>query len=234
MDTGFSEWSNIPYRTRYAPTYPDYKGEWNPTGSYVVDDMVRVLPGRDYIGSTGANPHSYPWLGIPTLQSVNVNYGAGTLTFRQYAGQININGTNVLLVVGDFNPIPGTYICVSSIPSMFTLPIPTLNGFSSIVGGVIIFPGLMTSNISAPAQPYLPYSRFANVNYYPSWPEMPNLAAYDPNNLWASNGRYWELISLLPSNELSCNNGSNITTITDTQTIPSDSQNYTGSYTKTN
>jgi hypothetical protein len=209
---------------KYTPNYPTYKGEWNISASYQPNDIVRVLPGKDY-----TRPPNLIWIDGPD------KLGVATSFLKMPIGWNNLNGDNVYIgrikfingetgiILPNYNPIPGTYICVSNVPSweLSTLVPSVLNlaTFNSInqMGSELY----LISNIN--------YIRFWDVNYFPGWPERPNIAYVDPNDLTKANGRYWDLISLLPSAMLVCSNGMSDITYADNQTVPTGSANYTGS-----
>ena len=102
------------------------------------------------------------------------------------------------------SPSPGTYICRTSIPNFYTalITIGATGTESDYFPNPFIDP---TKNITArdfakqqDIKPALLASfRFANVNYYPQWPETGYnsiTAAFDDNAMYTRIGRYWDYI----------------------------------------
>lgn len=86
-------------------------------------------------------------------------------------------------------PVPavaGVWICVANVPS---------KKFSEMVKDQVGYTG---------------YIRQTGVKYYPQWPEPSYVATVQ-----SPNGRYWELISLLPTTQTMCEDGSAITAYVD-------------------
>ncbi len=233
-------------KLKYSPSYTSYDGEWHPTASYAPGDIIRVLPGRDYLGISGSNPHSIPWVTPPITTTVGsllgnnlppspiLNTSSPILTgfFKMVFGNQTITQ---LYFVPKYVPIPGTYVCTTTVPSleMFLL----LTRIQS--GGCVV----TTTYLSATA-PYsqltpqqisnIYYFRMWDINYFPAWPELPTQAVVNPYSLLKTYGRYWDLMSLLPSTTFACSTAGAIIQFTDAQLIPSGSANYTGSYTPNN
>jgi len=193
-----------PYGTYIAPfneeKYPslfmNYSGEYDPIINYNLMDVVRVLPGKTY---------DLPWDASPTKTTGNNPSISGY-----------INGQ--LLTLPNFIPVPGTYICVVPIPGLL-FSIEIINSFSP--GGIYANSGASLSSLSLGLRENINYLRFFNINYYPVWPEMPNLAVLK--------GRYWELLSLLPITAQFCEDGKTVSSFVDSQPFPTGSANYTGS-----
>jgi hypothetical protein len=187
-----------------------YRGEWSPTASYNTNDVVRVFPSKSY---------SLPWDSEPTTTIDNgVPYLEGTIQ-------------GIQIMVAKFVPVPGTYVCTTPIPA-FGYTISTLQAFGqdpSGYTGVMIGTALAFSSLDSFIQKNIRSFRFSDVNYFPVWPEYPDQAYINPSNLVSLKGRYWDLMSLLPSTMYVCENGATSVQYTDTQTIPSGSANYTGS-----
>lgn len=201
---------------KYPTPHPIYKGEWNPMTSYEVNDVVRVLPGKSYdLNWDGAVDH----LGIDPTFKVPLIHG-------------KIAGVDIILY--DYKPVAGTYICTAPIPD-FNYTIQTLRAFGYSDGVIGVTAGVSAVNKSLSTydqfvQDNINYLRFTNINYYPYWPEMPNQAVLDVYDVPKLVGRYWDLISLLPTNTYMCVDGSTTTAFSDSQLFPSGSANYTGSY----
>ena len=95
---------------------------------------------------------------------------------------------------------------------------------------VVLKGGISLSEYDLWTQENIHLIRFNNVNYFPCYPEMPERAYVNPADPVSLNGRYWELISLLPSVTYdSCTNTESSIELTDTQAFPSGSANYSGS-----
>lgn len=203
--------------TKYPTPTPVYRGEWNPMISYDINDIVRVLPGKTY----NLKWDTTPWEGIDVS---GLYFDIGT---PFYDGKIS----GIRFIVPKFTPVAGTYICTSPVPDI-NYTITLLN----VLNANLPLPGYLTaignlSDYSPESAVYknVNYLRFNDVNYYPVWPEMPNQAKLD-NDLKLLKGRYWDLMSLLPDQTFVCADGVTTAQYTDTQTIPSGSANYTGSY----
>ena len=128
-----------------------------------------------------------------------------------------------------YYPVPGTYICVSNVPSLYYAVFVWMMWFKTYAKApssqtsyqiLLNYPELL-SNINV--------ARMWDVNYFPTWPEMPNVAVLNPKYLTQTWGRYWELMSLLPSKMYGCSGGYLHTMYVDQATTPSGSANYTGS-----
>ena len=233
----------LSYRYRY-PQQPDlYTGEWNITSSYDVGDIVRVMPDHDYIytdlqnAATARSPGVTMALStVDATSAFGVTYTAGQLLLiGNYATSTN---TILLLYV---KPIPGVYRCCSPIPSTFGV-------YDTIEKGGFV--ASITSNLFAGLSyllplpiiptPVLPYIgsdvRFWDVNYFPVWPELPNIAQFSGSDLTGFNGRYWDRIGGLPMKPITlgqCVNGvsNNQTMYIDGFTRPTGSyMNATGSF----
>jgi hypothetical protein len=182
---------------KYVPTYTTYRGEWSPTSSYSVDDIVRVIPGNDYTSSI-------PWASPPVRLT---GTAAAILGFNEpvLTGELNINGTSVPYVTGEFTPSPGTYICVYNVPDFnIVFAITTLMGETTV--GLTADPDPLDT-YSSLVQANVNYFRFSNVNYNPIYPEPKALAVFNPADISKFKGRYWECLSLAPTTMSVCENG---------------------------
>jgi hypothetical protein len=211
---------SLQQENKYTSNYMNYVGEWNPLSSYTINDVVRVLPNKDYYSGWITNMTVTP--NPPTVN--------GTYTIP------NTNITINVYPMPYYVPIPGTYVCVANVPSFDTY-YQILNSIAFKGHQISGFGGdVSTSTINSLyiLQSYLPYIRFIDVNYFPVWPEKTFIAEITPdpthgNTFYLANGRYWELMSLLPSSARSCINGINTNVFADMQTVPTGSANYTGS-----
>lgn len=199
----------------YTPLYMNYVGEWNPSGSYNVNDVVRVLPNKEY---------SLAWKGTPQ-KDINSETG------KPYtAGQLGLNDNQAYWqywLQPDYKPLPGTYICVAPVPSLnFWIQLKFLFGANVISLPFSATPKSKLTSLPSFYQKYIDYVRFDDVNYYPVYPEMPNIAELDVNDLSKYRGRYWELLSLLPSETSICVNGITKRGYTDSQIAATGSANY--------
>ena len=204
---------------KYAPNYMAYAGSWNWSDGYSVGDVVRVMPGDTSILFP---PFVGGRAGIVAAPKPNA------AVQRVYGGRINVNGTEVPYIYGVFVPVPGTYICVANVPPLYFALAQNIQfgGGTSIATGIVSYG--VADNWTATN---LPYIRFYDVNYVPVWPEMPITASLDRSNLAKARGRYWELLSTLPTTQHVCRNGVNTSIFVDSSTFPSGSDNYTGSLT---
>jgi hypothetical protein len=203
----------LAFKYKYPQSVDTYTGEWDITSSYNVGDIVRVMPDNDYIWGDldfmpsvamdiTTSPPSFA-SGYTTGQLLNIIYTAGSV----------YESVTALYV----KPIPGVYRCISTIPSMFYI-------YDSV--GVGTLPSVLNVplNVSYLSSPpsintnLLPFIgstlRFWDVNYFPVWPELPNVASGSINSFNAFNGRYWDRIGGLPMGPQTigiCNNGVNKT-----------------------
>lgn len=213
MDIGagpFGKYTGLRSENKYVPLWVNYRGEFDPTASYFVNDVVRVLPGKDYWSAP-----IFPWVSTPTPDAN-----------KEMVGEVTLFGETVVYKTKYFVPIPGTYICVYPIPGLESQLLyvnRTTNG--AIENAVYSYndtlPAKVLANIS--------YIRFWDVNYFPVWPEYPNIAELNNADMTKANGRYWDLMSLLPTSTYMCLDGVTTNAYTDTQEHPSGSANYTGS-----
>lgn len=222
-------------QNKYNPTYMNYVGEWNVMDGYKVNDVVRVLPGKNYMATS-----SFPWYPpqtipplIPISQATLVDTPNPLLppSTMLYAGFIAPSEYTVIVPYYSpvYYPVPGTYICVSNVPSLYYAVFVWMMWFKTYAKApssqtsyqiLLNYPELL-SNINV--------ARMWDVNYFPTWPEMPNVAVLNPKYLTQTWGRYWELMSLLPSKMYGCSGGYLHTMYVDQATTPSGSANYTGS-----
>jgi len=122
-------------------------------------------------------------------------------TFR-YRGEYDANAAytvnDVVRVLPDVNysdtdgnlvpATPGVWICVVNVPSQ-------------------TFTDALTDAVdSGTLAKYRRYLRSDLITYYPQWPE-PNDIAKATDSIDDANGRYWDLISLLPTKQSVCVNG---------------------------
>jgi hypothetical protein len=193
------------------PQQPDtYKGEWNITSSYNIGDIVRVMPIKDYIwGDTGSLKSICFELNFNTENITDVDppqntYTPGQILIPSYPKGANEVTNPYILYI---KPIPGVYRCCYTVPPMF--------GYSDIIlnnGFINSFPKIypLVSRLTPPSHIGPPYAdaiipnlgtllRFWDVNYFPVWPELPTVAGYNGTDFKGFHGRYWELISLLPT-----------------------------------
>jgi hypothetical protein len=220
---------------KYLQNPDTYTGEWDITGSYSVGDVVRVMPGKDYIWGdlkNAANSRS-PGVTMATNPSPVTSVVAGSYAIGQLLliGNYATATNNIVMLY--VKPIPGVYRCCSTIPSMFEVYDTIQNGGFTTNINSNLFAGL-TYFLPPPIVPptVIPFVgdsvRFFDVNYFPVWPELPNQAASNGKDFKGFNGRYWELLSLLPLTQTvrTCLNGvSSITT-----TMIDSAQRPTGSY----
>jgi hypothetical protein len=193
----------------------NYRGEWNPAAAYGVNDVVRVLPGVSY---------KLPISGtVTSLIDTGAPVGVIPITSGNYTAQ---NGGTVGVVARTDMPLPGSYICVCNVPSFATLA-----ELTSI--NVIPSTALILSSKQTALQPYyafLNFLRLSDINYFPTWPELPDIAVFDPKDLSKTYGRYWELLSLLPTPQQVCRNGEQKTIYVDAEVSTSGSYLYTRTY----
>jgi hypothetical protein len=230
-------------KLRQRPNYMNYVGDWSPIDGYNIDDIVRVLP---ISGSYLDSPH-FPWatgyVKTPIIISSNTAVQLPNPSIVGYSAQegvVKIIKPGLLLptmifpfILPNYYPIPGTYICVSNVPSLEFYGVALWHSVWETIGGNLFnTPSSQTTYQTLQALPALlnsiNYIRLWDVNYFPTWPEMTNTAIINPQALSGSWGRYWELISLLPTRMNIC--GKSGTSYVDSQTVPSGSANYTGSY----
>ena len=216
-------------KNKYVPNYTTYQGEWSPTSSYNVNDVVRVLPGKNYLAKPYIN-----WTAGPSYITSPIPLPPLNNSFRADKGNVMvgkiefIKGIITDVIMGNYYPVPGTYICVSFVPGLdMQAAMVTSANISEIVGSYddtynVFNDPRFAANIN--------YMRMNDVNYFPCWPEKPNIGYVDNLNLGMTDGRYWELISLLPSQIRVCTGGSAVSSsFADVAFIPSGSANYTGS-----
>ena len=91
---------------------------------------------------------------------------------------------------------PGVWLCVVSVPSL-----------------------TFTNNFGGDAVAFKRYLRQEDVDYFPQWPEPADKATLDDPD-----GRYWELISLLPMEMTTCENGEQKTVYVDATEKPEDTE----------
>jgi len=214
---------------KYPPTFMNYCGKYDPVQSYGVNDVVRVLPDtnynfgerftdqvtRQYTNASTAVPPRKPSLiigGTIYPQSAFISVGI-------YA--TNDNNTIAYGLRSD-NPVVGTWICVSPIPNAFI--------YAELVAhmGNIEYYTEATSNsnfltLNPFEQKNIQYLRLANVNYSPDWPEWGNVAELQRTNLTKTQGKYWELLSLLPMTQNYCSNGTTTPVLVDASNLSSGS-----------
>lgn len=203
-------------KLRY-PQQPDtYRGEWDITASYDVGDIVRVMPNRDYI-YTDLAACADVTLSTSDNTQTPTTYPAGTVM-----SLIHPKGSSSPYMLALYiKPIPGVYRCCSPVPSMFGYIDLYTNGNISAGGSVIVgITYTATPSALTPAQLQTINGfglRFWDVNYFPVWPELPTRASIGDyglpsgaDNFLGAKGRYWELISLMPSFHTwtTCKNGS--------------------------
>jgi hypothetical protein len=90
---------------------------------------------------------------------------------------------------------PGVFICVTPIPNKPLSDSLTLSGVADQLN-------------------YAPYIRVAGVKYFPQYPEPASLPRYH-----SENGRYWEYLSGLPKQAVSCDEFGDTATVYVDQTI---------------
>ena len=201
--------------TKYYPLSMNYCGEFDMTASYQVNDVVRVLPNKKY---------SYPWDSTPEKDTD----GTPGVLFPGHDGTPYLTGNigGQFIIVGNYIPVPGTYVCTTAVPGLavFLNVAKRMHGGAGIIGSAATthplsyYDKLIQANIMS--------MRFYNINYLPVYPEMPNPAYLDVNNLSKYEGRYWDLLSLAPRQVVNCVNGLTKVSYVDNSLIPSGSANY--------
>ncbi len=187
---------------KYPETSTHYLGEWDITSGYLPGDIVRVLPNKIY---------DLPWVGGPAINSFPV---APYKAFQTLGGAVKLNNGLILnnFISPYFVPLAGVYVCVAEVPAFDYLALVSLE--SELDTNYHLAVNLLTTNTysSYLGVPFvfsnIPSIRFFDVNYYPIWPELPDLAKINYNSQNRSfseaKGRYWELISLLPTTSNQC------------------------------
>lgn len=194
---------------KYSSPYMNYRGEWDASNSYSPNDVVRVLPNKQY---------KLPITKIITSM-VNISTPSFPVSVGDYAAA---NGKIIQVIFRGELPMAGSYICVSSVPSFTTLPeLHSVNAISFDTSGWLLSSDLL---INRPIfKQFLNYVRLGDINYWPIWPETSSVAVIDPEDLTKTRGRYWELISQLPTKTNMCTGGNVVVTYIDSGTAPSGS-----------
>jgi hypothetical protein len=204
-------------RNKYTPAYTGLPDEYEPGAAYDVGDMVRVLPNKNYEMSA--------YFSMSSVTSTTTNYGTSVLTpnLGDYTADVITAVYNVTLQNGDkrnYNssfysgsPTPGTYVCRASIPKFLesfgqsgdrnfcniTPYIDPTEGSDDYTIGFYVAQQYGGTGIYS-ALPYTVarYLRFANVNYYPTFPEVGYLSitasCANRDNMISRIGRYWDYI----------------------------------------
>jgi hypothetical protein len=202
---------------KYTPNFMNYVSEWDAAAAYGVNDVVRVMPGVEYklpmsASSTGAVPFPSP-------------VGSVVVTSGYYMAQ---NGHQMAITSRVDKPLPGTYICVCNVPAFSTLPeLESIN----VISPTLHIPSSFNARADLAGYfAFLPYIRLTDINYFPAWPESSSIAVLNPDNLTKTRGRYWELLSLLPTPQQVCRNGEQKTIYVDAEVSTSGSYLYTRTY----
>lgn len=216
-------------RFKYPSVYMNYRGDWSPTSSYNVNDVVRVYPDRKYTYGSSfqvvvTNEYKDASVVVPPRKPPLI---IGDTTFTQSAFAslgvyTTVAGKEVGFAARSDNPMPGTWICVAPIPSAFDEP----ELFSTTgIGGINYMPTTTTpmSAFSQFVQNNIQYMRLGNVNYSPEYPEWSNVAVLNRGDLSKSQGRYWELLSLPSTVTAACLSGKYVYTFIDNTQLPSGS-----------
>ena len=221
-------------RNKYASTFMNYTGEWDAMSGYSVNDVVRVLSNKDYVSTSQscALNWKYPPQKISPMTDTNgidfytdpPNPALNTAA-DAWRGIMQVQGVSLPdagIVIPYFYPMPGTYVCVSPVPSMDDAVINVV-----LHGGPQGAFSSMTpyDNITDEGLAQIYSMRMWDVNYFPTWPELPNVADLNPHNLQTTWGRYWELLSLLPTVQRTCKNGEQVVTYVDADQVPTGSAN---------
>lgn len=180
---------------KYASPYANYRGEYNMSSSYSINDVVRVIPGRTY---------TYP---LTNVHNFTMPLGGSIGDLPIILGDYTYNG-KILHSVGvyDSAPMPGVWICCQNIPSFdFFYRLQILNVWPTAICNAITARDNDVTDVPLVNNNWSRL-RFLDVNYCPIWPELPNVAVLTPSptTYKLAYGRYWELISLLPTESSMC------------------------------
>ncbi len=205
--TGYGQTLSLHPKYKYNKNnFTTYRGEFDPTASYSPNDIVRVMPsGSNYPIQTLTNNYELPWeSGAKTIVSENgVTYNLGRLVYGS-------NGEIFSTFYEVYSPVmAGVWMCVAPIPDPLTWIslVIEYTGFA----GQLLNADLATQLANNPFYAYnIDSIRLKDINYRPIWPEKTNIATDQDKN-----GRYWELISLLPQEVTTCVNGQTITSYVD-------------------
>jgi hypothetical protein len=208
--------SNSPFGTTqrtideitYKPYPVTYCGEYSREIAYKINDVVRVIPGKKY---------SLPWDSTPTTVALDPITPVPYLPDYTPILTGTINGK--FAVVPNWIPIPGVYICVQDVPDQ-TLAYQLYSFDSANMNAILVYPGQSFDSMPTCVKTNFTDVSLFNINYCPTWPELPNIAYFDVNDTGKYYGRYWELISLLPTKTTVCVDETDKDVYVDSQSTP--------------
>lgn len=201
---------NIHPKFKLNPNYLSYVGDWNISGSYDVNDVVSVLD-----NTLGDNVNKTPSELLDDQFNIFFKNGytekkevIGTddgQTYIDYTGQYYYPDTSpkagqfVNLTVAVLKKVldsPGTYVCVSPVPSL------------KYENDLFAYDVLGIGFISEENTTLLPYIRLSGVNYEPIHPSLPNIAVLDAEDVVTgkakAKGCYWRYLGSFSSTGDGC------------------------------
>lgn len=197
---------------KYNPNAMKYVGDWNPSASYDVGNVVSVYDNQQP-ATTKITQDLNVFFGgsLSVFDEDQFGYPAGLLWDGVYSNEAGSTNIQMLKIC----PIPGTYVCVQTVPPLDFLP-------QLILAGVLPDSFGFFSNANEPEarRQILQYCRLTDVNYFPIWPPLANNAVIDPAHMNLAVGNYWRLLSLSPTITRACTNGVANKAYTDNQLSP--------------